>query len=153
MPSSHVLIARAAPSKRSAVNEFQARHFAALIRLMQQQMHAHFGVRDLAQLSEERIEEFYELDGYALFVEGVYACGFVCRDASPTNPLEHCRGSHAEAVRTLDFPSLRQFVHFLMRAERWNYGYSSPLLCAFIGGVLSVVAERLESDETMYTAL
>jgi len=44
---------------------------------------------------------------------------------------------------------LRQYVHYLVRPERFADGYSSPILESLVAGHLQQVASRLESDDSL----
>jgi len=142
-------ISRRPPSKRSAVSEHQARHLVQLIRLLERDALSHFRVPAAARLPRERCGEFFKLETYRIFIEGAYACGFVCRDLNPDNPLETERARAAEAIAGWTFTELRQYVHYLVRHERWADGYSSPIMDSLVDGHLQRVAERLETDASL----
>jgi hypothetical protein len=143
-------IARQAPSRRSTVNQHQARHLAQLIRWLEREALSHYRVPVASRLPRDRFTEFFKLEAYRNFIEGAYACGFVCRDLRPDNPLEGERDPPAEAIGRWGFTKLRQYVHYLVRHERWADGYSSPLLDSLAAGNLQQVADRLETDESLY---
>jgi hypothetical protein len=149
-PASAARIARSPPSRRSAVTQHQARHLVQLIRWLEREALAHFRVPVAARLPRERYGEFFRLEPYRVFNEGAYACGFVCRDLKPDNPLEAARTRPAEVIAGWSFPQLRQYVHHLVRHERWADGYSSPILDALVAGHLQQVADRLETDDSLY---
>ena len=142
-------ISRQPPSKRSAVTEHQARHLVQLIRLLERDALRHFCVPTAARLPTGRFDEFFKLESYRIFIEGAYACGFVCRDLNPDNPLETARARAAEAIAGWTFAELRQYVHYLIRHERWADGYSSPIMGSLIEGHLQRVADRLETDDSL----
>jgi len=143
-------ISRSPPSRRSAVNQHQARHLVQLIRLLESEALGHFRVPVAARLPRERFAEFFRLEAYRVFIEGAYACGFVCRDLQPDNPLEAERDRAADAIAGWSFAQLRQYVHYLVRHERWADGFSSPILDALAAGHLQQVADRLQTDESLY---
>ena len=59
------------------------------------------------------------------------------------------RGKSTAAIAGWAFAQLRQYVHDLVRHERWADGYSSPIMDSLIEGQLQRVAERLETDDTL----
>lgn len=142
-------IMRNPPSRRSAVTQHQARHLVQLIRLLEREALAHFRVPAAARLPKDRQAEFFKLDAYRIFIEGAYACGFVCRDLRPDNPLEAARNRASEVIAGWSFPALRQYVHYLVRHERWAGGFSSPILESLAAGHLQQVADRLETDDSL----
>lgn len=145
-------ISRRPVSRRTAVTQHQARHFVQLVRLLEREALVHFRVPVAAKLPRDRHGEFFKLEAYRVFVEGAYACGFVCSDLKPDNPLEAARNRAAETIAAWTFPELRQYVHYLLRHERWADGYSSPILDALADGHLQQVADRLENDTALYEA-
>lgn len=120
-----------------------------LIRLLEREALAAFRVPVAARLPHERHAEFFRLEAYRIFIEGAYACGFVCRDLKPDNPLEGERERPAVAIARWGFPVLRQYVHYLVRHEVWADGYSSPILESLAAGHLQQIADRLETDSTL----
>ena len=142
-------ISRRPPSKRSAVSEHQARHLVQLIRLLERDALSHFRVPAASRLPKDRSGEFFKLESYRIFIEGAYACGFVCRDLNPDNPLESERERAAAAIDGWRFPEIRQYVHYLLRHERWADGYSSPIMDSLVEGHLQRVADRLETDDSL----
>ncbi len=146
-------IRRKPASKRAAVNEFQARMLVLLINALETAALGHFGVQGHERLPMERHEEFTALLEYRLFVEGAYACGFVCTDFAPGGPTVE-RGVRVEdAVGSWLFFELRHYVHTLLRSERWADGYSSPIFEALVQGVLQAISRRLANDDTLYEPL
>ncbi|PRZ56354.1 hypothetical protein BX589_1014 [Paraburkholderia fungorum] len=143
-------IRRKPASKRSAVNEFQARTLALLTETLESAALRHFGVPGRERLHTERHKEFTALPEYRLFVEGAYACGFVCTDFAPGGPTIDSAERPEDAVDSWTFFELRHHVHTLLRAERWADGYSSPIFEALAQGVLSAISGRLVSDDTLY---
>jgi hypothetical protein len=142
-------IARNPPSRRSVVTQHQARHLVQLVRLLEREALNHFRVPVAARLPKGRFPEFFKLEAYRIFIEGAYACGFVCRDLKPDNPLEGERERAAEVIAGWSFPQLRQYVHYLVRHERFADGYSSPILESLVAGHLQQVANRLESSDSL----
>lgn len=76
-------IRRKPASKRSPVNEFHARLFALLIDTLEAAALRRFQSPSRERLPVERHEEFAALPEYRLFIEGAYACAFVCTDLAP----------------------------------------------------------------------
>ncbi len=147
------LVVRRAPSKRAAINEFQAHHLCGLSLFLVQRTLAHFEVESVADLPEEGWEPFTYLPEYGLFTSGVYACGFVCADLSPDIDIDAVKCRPVEALGGMTLPQLRHYVHTLMRLERAGFGYGSALYEAVRAGVLEVLCERLDSDSDLYESL
>lgn len=143
-------IRRKPASKRSPVNEFHARLFALLIDTLEAAALRRFQSPSRERLPVERHEEFAALPEYRLFIEGAYACAFVCTDLAPGGPTIDRDANPDEAVATWSFPELRHFTHTLLRSERWADGYSSPVFDALVGGVLQAVGQRLLSDDALF---
>jgi hypothetical protein len=143
-------ISRRASTRRTRVTQHQARHLVQLIRLLERDALTHFRVPVAARLPRERYTDFFKLEAYRVFIEGAYACGFVCADLRPDNPLEAERDRSTEAIAKWAFPQLRQYVHYLVRHERWADGFSSPIFSALVDGHLQQVADRLEKDDSLY---
>ncbi len=142
-------ISRSPPGRRSVVTQHQARHLVQLVRLLEREALNQFRVPVASKLPKDRFAEFFKLEAYRIFIEGAYACGFVCRDLKPDNPLEGKRERAAAVIAGWSFPELRQYVHYLVRHERFADGYSSPILESLIAGHLQQVADRLESDDSL----
>jgi hypothetical protein len=151
LPSS--LVVRRAPSKRSVVNEFQARHFAELCRLLVKRTLEHFEMESLEGLPDEGWESFTEMPEYGLFTTGVYACGFVCADLKPDADLDAVKQRPIEAIQGADLPRLRHYVHTLMRSERASYGYGSVIYEALRAGILEQLSERMDRGADLYERL
>lgn len=143
-------ISRRPPGSRSVVNQHQARHLVQLVRLLEREAREHYRVPVASRLPRDRFAEFFKLEAYRIFIEGAYACGFVCRDLKPDNPLETERARPSEAIAGWSFAQLRQYVHYLVRHERWADGFSSPILDSLVAGHLQQVADRLATDESLY---
>jgi len=95
---------------------------------------------------------FWAHPDYDMFHDAAYACGFVCNDLSPDFPIDEANRRPRERLGNETFDGIRHYVHTLLRAERSNRmdGYFSPVCAAIQSGALIVVAERLESDESLY---
>lgn len=143
-------ISRSTPGRRSPVTQHQARHLVQLVRLLERDALTHFRVPVAARLPRERYADFFKLEAYRIFIEGAYACGFVCHDFKPDNPLEADRARATATIARWTFPQLRQYVHHLVRHERWADGFSSPILESLADGHLQQVADRLETDDSLY---
>jgi hypothetical protein len=126
-------------SRRHAVREEQATHMARLIRLLE-------AAARRARIGPDDHERFYHLPEYELCVQGAYALGFVCRDIAPDGVHLDLIAIRPELLADLPLSGLRRYLHVLMRAERWNLPYASPVLAALEAGALQRVAQRLESN-------
>lgn len=144
------LIKRRLPSKRSAINEFQATHFCDLCTLLIQRTLEYNGIRDIEKLPTEGWEKFIELQEYNIFTTGVYACGFVCADMNSDVDLNMIQRSPADAIRRFNLLQLRHYVHTLMRSERASFGYGSVLYDALRAGVLDELVNRIARDTDLY---
>ena len=142
-------ITRQPASRRSTVNQHQARHLVQLVRLLERAALEHYRVPVASRLPRDRHAEVFKLEAYRLFIEGAYACGFVCRDLKPDNPLEGERERAAAVIAGWSFSELRRYVHYLVRHERFADGYASPILESLVAGHLQQVANRLESDDSL----
>jgi hypothetical protein len=143
-------ISRRLPGRRSPVTQHQARHLVQLVRLLEREALQHFRVPVASRLPRDRFGEFFKLEAYRIFIEGAYACGFVCSDLKPESPLETERDRPVEAIARWSFPVIRQYVHYLVRHERWADGYSSPIFESLADGHLQQVVDRLEKDDSLY---
>lgn len=150
---STALIVRRAASKRSAINEFQAQHLCALARHMVQAVVEQSEVDSVDDLPEEGWEAFTKMPEYELFVQGAYACGFVCSDLIPDVDLNAVTSRPREMLREMSLPQLRHYVHTLMRSERAGHGYGSVIYDALRAGVFDVFCERLEYGSDLYESL
>ncbi len=150
---STALIVRRAASKRTAINEFQAKHLCVLARLMVQAIMEQSEVDSVADLSEEGWEAFTEMPEYEQFVLGAYAFGFVCSDLIPNVDLNAVTSRPQEMLRETTLPQLRHYIHTLMRSERAGHGYGSVIYDALRAGVFEVVCERLEYGSDLYESL
>lgn len=151
LPTSH-LIQRQAPSKRSAINEYQVRLLVRVARKLSTAALLAYGVRDPAQLPRAKFEQFIELPEYELFIDTCYAAGFVCRDLAPKADLDQINQNTVGHIQTWSLPQLRLYLHTLVRAERWTEGSSSHIFNALQAGTLLSITERLENDDHLYAA-
>lgn len=151
--ASVALVVRRAPSKRSAINEFQVQHLCALTRLLVRSTLDHFEVEASADLPEESWEAFTSLPEYGLFTSGAYACGFVCSDLRPDTDLDEVRRFPIAVLGGMDLRQLRHYVHTLMRSERAGHGYGSVVYEALRAGALEAICERLERGSDLYETL
>lgn len=144
------LIRRKPASKRSAVNEYQVTLFVKLANKLEGAVLNLFKIADPERIPLDRFQEIWELDEYQLLIDAFFACGFVCRDFNLECNLDAVNNRPDEAIRSMDFPAIRHYLHVLQRGEKWADGYSSPILAALKSGALIKVADRLESDESLY---
>ncbi len=129
-------------SRRSVLREEQVQLFAKLIRGLEAAVRR-------ANLPLDDLERFHAMPEYDLCVQGAYALGFVCGDFSIEGFDLAAMACRPQMVAGLPLQELRRYVHVVMRAERWSHRYSSPVREAVEGGVLGMVAERLESDMSL----
>lgn len=149
IPANH-LIRRKPASKRSAVNSYQVTLFVKLANKLEGAVLSLFKIANPERIPLDRFQEIWELDEYQLLIDAFFACGFVCRDLGLDGDLNAVNDRPEEFIRELDFPGIRQYLHLLQRGEKWADGYSSPILAALKSGALIKVADRLESDESLY---
>ena len=88
------------------------------------------------------MEDFTGSPEYHRFLIGAYACNFVCSDLAPMQ-----RSLGERELETAPFGVVRHWVHHLLRSERWNHGYSSPIMDSIDNGCLAIVARRLAGGE------
>lgn len=143
------LIQQESPSKRSVVTSDQAELLVMLIERLERSALDHFQIPDRSRIPLERFSEIWELEDYRPLILGAYSCGFVCRDMKPEFDLNETNRDPSAALGNCSFPKLRQYVHTLMRGERWADGNSSPIMAAIKSGALALVATRLTEDETL----
>lgn len=144
------LIRRKPASKRSAVNAYQVTLFVKLVNKFEGAVLNLFKIADPENISLDRFQEIFNLDEYHLLIDAFFACGFVCRDFNLECNLDAVNDRPDEAIRSMDFPAIRHYLHVLQRGEKWSDGYSSPILAAIKSGALIKVADRLESDESLF---
>ncbi|MBH1971992.1 hypothetical protein FK216_11890 [Moraxellaceae bacterium AER2_44_116] len=137
-------------SKKSAVSAAQVDFFVMLVERLERALMRYFQVRKCGQISADAFERIYGLDEYILFVEGSHACGFVCTDMASDFDFAFRNAKHEVVIPTLNFPQIRQYIHTLLRAEKWADGCESPILDALRSGALQAVSSRLKSDRTLY---
>jgi hypothetical protein len=107
------------------------------------------------RLSDDLVRAFHDDSSklrykpeYERFVQGAYACGFVCSDIVPVGSVL----KHAEKdgwVEKAPFLTVRRYVHTLIRSERhadmgedWGGG---NIYSAIRSGVLQRIVSRLAS--------
>lgn len=127
-------------SRRSAVHACQAELFVLLAREL---------IEAYMRRQNTSLADWFELPEYQRFVIGAYAAGFVCTDLAPMDDFEEMGSRPREHLSSAGFNRLRHWIHTLLRAERWADGYSSPIRDAIASGALEIVADRLESDESL----
>lgn len=127
------------PSRRTPVRQYQADLLAMLI-------------DELAESWRQRermtLDDFTALPEYERLVAGMYACGVVCRDLEPLTEEWDSRRLQSAA-----WPAVRHWLHTLARSERWNYGWSSPIMRAIESGTLQLVARRLRAREFVLSVI
>ena len=141
-------IKRGPVSRRAPVYEVQAHYMAKAIRSLVDTCSSLF--RPNTELTLEKFYEFQVLPEYKQFEEAAYACGFVCTDYHRFFPLENVHERPREVIPSLSFAKIRHYIHTLQRAEKWNSEYSTSLWTAVQSGALSMVARRLEEDQSLY---
>jgi hypothetical protein len=135
-------------SKRTPVYEVQVLYLVKAIRKLEEVCLREF--RAETELSLKDFNLFREMPEYECFIEAAFVCGFVCTDYSRFFPLENVHARPNEIIPALTFSKLRHYVHALQRAEKWNSEYSTTLWTSVMSGALSLVARRLESDQSLY---
>lgn len=103
---------------------------------------AHELIRARQARPRASMEDFTGSPEYHRFFIGVHACNFVCSDLAP---MQQKLGERE--LDTAPFSVVRHWVHHLLRSERWNHGFSSPIMDAVDDGCLAIVARRLGSGE------
>lgn len=146
-------IKQSAPSSRTAINDFQRQHFCSLLEQLLSGALVQFGVRATSVLPQEGWERFTESREYRLFIEGAYACGFVCSDLRPNVDLNAVNQRPAEEMGRFDLKQLRHYVHTLIRSERASHGYGSLVWEAVLSGALERLLGRLANDSGLLEPL
>lgn len=146
------LIVRRAPGKRSTINEFQTQLLCTLTRHLVRCALDLFDVDSVDKLPADGWKSFSGLAEYNLFIQGAYACGFVCRDLTPHADLNAVRLGPSEALQDTSLPQLRHYIHTLLRAERASDGYGSHIYEAHRAGVFTALCELLEDCSALYEA-
>ncbi|MBB5694591.1 hypothetical protein [Muricoccus pecuniae] len=127
-----------APSSRQKINAFQASFFIRLIDEL------------AAEESAAGRGPFRDLGAYSRFLEGAYACGFVCRDFLPEAFHWEVFLTNPDAVLSAPFKHVRQFVHYMLRAERHaDAGFENGggmVFEALRSGALSKISRRLSVE-------
>lgn len=97
------------------------------------------------------LDDLYRMPEYENFCLGAYACGFVCRDFSLMDgqTFEKMKAEPRMHLSECSFRSLRHWTHMLLRSERWNHPYGSPVEEAIKSGALALIAERLRNDQAL----
>ncbi len=149
-PSKSGTISNALFSKRSRLHREQVDYVFRLLDLLEEKACRHFQVKAIDMVPMEKHREFTDLETYGLFIGAAYACGFVTRDGTTSNPLEKCQDNLTHSVAQLSLPELRQLMHFIVRKERWDDGYWSTVLEHLKNGVLQAVSQRFRTDESLY---
>lgn len=142
-------IKQSAASSRSAINNFQRQHFCTLLDQLIAGALSQFGVRTTSDLPEDGWERFAESREYQLFIEGAYACGFVCSDLRPNADLTLANQRPDEELGRSDLKQLRRYVHTLIRSERVNHGYGSNVWDSTRSGALECLLGRLVNDQSL----
>lgn len=88
------------------------------------------------------MDDFTRTPEYRRFLIGAYACNFVCSDLAP---MQH--EPEKRELETAPFNIVRHWIHHLLRSERWNNGFWSPIMSSIDDGRLTIVTRRLESGE------
>jgi len=105
-----------------------------------------FEARATSDLPPEGWEQFIESREYRLFIEGAYACGFVCSDLRPNVDL-NLINQHPDELGRFDLKRLRHYVHSMIRSERASHGYGSFIWESTRSGALERLLDRLSNDE------
>jgi hypothetical protein len=142
------MIKRDMPSKRSAINEYQAQFLAQSIRRLEKATDRNFRACS-GELTIEEYARFRDMPEVEDFMQAALICGFVCSDFGTTLSLEKVHSRPQEMVPTFSFLKLRHYIHILQRTTKWNSQYSTALFMAVQSGALGYVARRLESDESL----
>lgn len=141
-------------SKQVPVYEVQAKFLAGLIRTMERATVSSFGVHRASDLTWEfgQTPAPWDLPEVMAFIHGAMACGFVCTDYGLYDwvDLARIQAAPEETVRAMDSEDIRKYIHTLQRGEKWSECTSSPILQALASGALQHVADRLETDESLY---
>ena len=141
-------IRRGPVSRRTPVYEVQAHFLAKAIQRLSDAW-----MREFQAGGELNLENFYRFSAmpeYEGFIQATLVCGFVCTDYSAQFPLDKVSEKPHEVISKLSFSKLRHYIHTLQRAEKWNSEYSTALWTAISCGALTLVAHRLDADESMY---
>lgn len=101
------------------------------------------------------MDRLSDLPSYERLIRGAYATAFVCRDANLEAAARAMRKVFASpsAFTNMSFRELRLYVHWLMRAERWN-DMGQPnggghIHAALVAGHLRQLAGRLDSNDEL----
>lgn len=137
-----MLIQNKYPSKRLVLYGHQANLFVKAAK------------RLIHMIEEKRmdLDDFLPItrsDEYLWFIDVSYACGFVCRDISPTIGLIHVNEHHQDVIPTWSLLDIKKYMHTLLRSERWSDAYSSDICEAIKSGALLAIVDRLENDRSL----
>lgn len=145
-------IKRGPVTKRAPIYEHQAQHMAKAMRLLE----ARF-VREYSNVEGPYYEDclkFGNFPEYMGFHDAAILCGFVCTDYREEYPLDKIHKNPRNIAQALTLSKLRHYVHTLQRHEKWcSHPLSGALVSSIRSGAFSIVADRLESDQTLYEDL
>lgn len=127
-------------TSRTPVYKMQAEFFAKLIRELLEVYQRNTAIE---------LKYWFYLPEYQRFIDGAYACGFVCNNLALMKEFDLYQNRPEEYVRKAAWPKLRQYVHTLVRGEKWADGYGSPILEAAKNRALYIVADRLINDQSL----
>ncbi len=134
-------------SRRSSVYEAQAKFLAQAIRKLVNRFHREIRISN--EFSQEDFDNLKQFQEYDAFIEATIVCGFVCSGYKTFFDL-NLANTQPQVFNDMPFKEIRHYIHTLQRAEKWGGEYSTSLYDAIKTGVLSVIATRLESDESLY---
>jgi hypothetical protein len=127
-------------SLRASITTEQMRFFAFLLREF------------LADAENAEGRRLSTLPSYTRLIRSACATGFVFDGADYEEGASLTKIVHEDptALATLPFTRLRQYVHYMIRAERWDDQNDSEaggaIHTAFTNGHLRRLADRLESE-------
>lgn len=131
----HPIVSKA-PTKRSRLTEYQVSLFCRLS-------------DDLIRAFHNDSSKLRYKPEYERFIQGAYACGFVCTDFVPIGSVLE-QAEKDDWVENAPFISVRRYVHTLIRSERhadmgedWGGG---NIYSAIRNGVLQRIVSRLASE-------
>ncbi len=105
-----------------------------------------FGVRATSDLPPDGWERFTESREYRNFIEGAYACGFVCSDLRPDLDVDLIN-QRPDEVGRFGLKRLRLYVHTMIRSERASHGHGSLVWESTRSGALERLLDKLANDE------
>lgn len=139
-PSERNTLRRGPVSSTFSPTDDQARLLADSIERLQRDALIAFRVREARHLDVDDVERFLELPEYDRFILTCRATGFVCSDLTPAVDLDRVDDSPQDHVPAWSVNDIRQYMHTLIRAERWAEGMGSPVLRALSSGALELVS-------------